>query len=1074
MLTIVATHRATSAEVECDLEDDFEVLRFQVLSLFEELGNEFEFVLVDFAGREVTAVSEVVALQASASVSVSVSASDVSSGVSSEEMKVHLWVVESSFKGMCESICSSVVFLDEQGEGEGEGQGVSREGSGGDDLVAEGSGGIIQPRFRIIDTPFDLCICCKKHVSPGLLQAPNSNMMTLQPFSCQGKKAFEFGLTLDSYTQQLFLQSDVGNATRTSRASPVGKYLQWHYLQAAIESQVLYGHGGSGPMSEGERQVEGRLRSGLKTVQVYEDFEQQRKSRDCIDFEKICQRAEVIRQNTPIPLAEDVLCMKALLEWFKHDFFKWFKKPNCSTQGCPGATAIANIHPCGGSPPTAEEQQRDWAGRVELYQCKDCNSIIRFPRINNPSRLLETRVGRCGEFANAFCLICRSLGIDANWVLDFTDHVWVEVYLPSLGRYVHADPCEKSLDAPLTYEVGWNKKLNYIFSFSRFGVADVIHRYSRKFTTTVSQNRTLCSEKFLQDRVKAVDQLAQNWYYQQRVQTRESEGYAELTLLRFRSGSSAFSPSYYTKSHIPSDLATPDVLNRKYCQERELRMLMFLQSTACSPDELQGRISGDKDWKLSRGEIGNVGVNKNDNGLISYRDIDEMKWLADGMTLSTHRGGASVLDIFVSSVGNDDEIDNSSNNYISDIAMQHSRYISDSAISSVLTPYRICVNSCPVLKQPGRGHNVTLLCAHTGAFKSSKSFDTWGNETAGDDMVAFLEPYLFPLSKSEAIPKEGFQQIYVMIVTVLDSGENGGEALCDLFAKIIQSGKCSNNDVCFLPRHRESWVMVAYIGEQQRQVKNSKIGCADCSGNLFDIDNKIDTIPTTKLDENFASFSIIPYLELVHVASSLRGAGPTMAKITLPLLSRHLSPDTGELISVPLGTVVKNNGCFQEIEMHVPVEVTSCMLPHPDETLPVFIERVKSLSRHDSKSSGFVIILPESDTVVSSLQCMDEVRAFFFSSAGFPLRRITDGSSNFKKSKVYVKSSLGETAAEKSNCGIGCGIASSCLKYVSLGGKHHPDTVGFDTTLGLTAMSSMAGCPMANIHLADVRFFGGT
>jgi hypothetical protein len=88
------------------------------------------------------------------------------------------------------------------------------------------------------------------------------------------------------------------------------------------------------------------------------------------------------------------------------------------------------------------------------------------------------------------------------------------------------------------------------------------------------------------------------------------------------------------------------------------------------------------------------------------------------------------------------------------------------------------------------------------------------------------------------------------------------------------------------------------------------------------------------------------------------------------------------------------------------------MLPHPDETLPVFIERVKSLSRHDSKSSGFVIILPESDTVVSSLQCMDEVRAFFFSSAGFPLRRITDGSSNFKKSKVYVKSSLGETAAE--------------------------------------------------------------
>ena len=48
---------------------------------------------------------------------------------------------------------------------------------------------------------------------------------------------------------------------------------------------------------------------------------------------QVCQRAEVIAQNASPPLAEDVLCLKALLEWFKHDFFKWFKKPNCPTPG---------------------------------------------------------------------------------------------------------------------------------------------------------------------------------------------------------------------------------------------------------------------------------------------------------------------------------------------------------------------------------------------------------------------------------------------------------------------------------------------------------------------------------------------------------------------------------------------------------------------------------------------------------------------------------------------------------------------------------------------------------------------
>ncbi|KAG0729781.1 Peptide-N(4)-(N-acetyl-beta-glucosaminyl)asparagine amidase [Chionoecetes opilio] len=371
---------------------------------------------------------------------------------------------------------------------------------------------------------------------------------------------------------QLFLPQD---ASLDNIRSYQDQLRQWKVLplMEAVGGAASVSGAGEGPVSPpspappqfSEAEMMSVLVTNFERVRVYEDAELQGVAKSLMPVQRLTEQAtsRLATINRDIGETEKAMDLQdclliELLAWFKGSFFTWFDLPTCPV--CDQRmTSVGCDEPCAATELGAPELWRatDALLRQHSFVRQDCSTAESFVRYNHPRKLLETRRGRCGEWANCFTLLCRTLGMDARYIWDATDHVWTEVYSQSQMRWLHADCCENKMDSPLMYEHGWGKKLSYIFAFSKDEVTDVTWRYTAK-RKEIMPRRNRCGEQWLAERLLHMNNTRR-------------EGYP-----------------------------APQVILLDVRKMKELAE--FTVDNTVKESEREGRSSGSLEWRLSRGE----------------------------------------------------------------------------------------------------------------------------------------------------------------------------------------------------------------------------------------------------------------------------------------------------------------------------------------------------------------------------------------------------------------------------------------------------------------------------------------
>ncbi|TVU39062.1 hypothetical protein EJB05_12465, partial [Eragrostis curvula] len=368
------------------------------------------------------------------------------------------------------------------------------------------------------------------------------------------------GTDLEAITERLRIvaigeqEGEADAVAEASRAQEMSDEELARMLQAEEEALLLQQYT---VQTDGGEVFRQRVEPYMNQVLMYEDPMRQGAARKTVPIHELKEKTLVSLAKegnfSPSKEEENHAFLLQLLFWFKQSF-RWVNAPPCDN--CGRETSNVGM----GTPLPSEIEFG--ASRVEIYRCNHCPIITRFPRYNDPHKLVQTRKGRCGEWANCFTFYCRAFGYETRLVLDFTDHVWTECFSNLYGRWMHLDPCEGVYDNPLLYEKGWNKKLNYVIAISKDGVRDVTKRYTRKWNEVLSR-RMITSE----DNVSAIlTSITQN----------------------YRTGLST------------NALRVLETREKEELKELERSVYLEAETTLSLP----GRLSGSVEWRRARSELG--------------------------------------------------------------------------------------------------------------------------------------------------------------------------------------------------------------------------------------------------------------------------------------------------------------------------------------------------------------------------------------------------------------------------------------------------------------------------------------
>jgi thiol-disulfide isomerase/thioredoxin len=289
----------------------------------------------------------------------------------------------------------------------------------------------------------------------------------------------------------------------------------------------------------------------------------------------------------------DDLLLKRLTLYFQKEVMKWCNQPPCGNETCSGNHDGKLMETKGMRGPTTHEERIGGASRVEVYKCTLCNTETTFPRYNSPRALFQSKRGRCGEFANLFGTYCRALGFDTRYILDFTDHVWVEVWSVRQQRWLHADSCEGLIDRPSMYEQGWGKQLSYVVGATQDSVVDVTKRYTRKFFTEEFQTRR-----------------------------REFSPNEEMSDRVFLQMNGTLRQAIMSSNNV-ANKGRVEELDKRGKMEEKFFTTTVQSSGVWDSDYREGRISGSLAWKAARRELGENNSTNNTSETEEKKDGDK-------------------------------------------------------------------------------------------------------------------------------------------------------------------------------------------------------------------------------------------------------------------------------------------------------------------------------------------------------------------------------------------------------------------------------------------------------------------